>query len=81
MQPHHRAGLADRQVDELRRHPVAERSRRRSSVRTLTGTIARTIDVGVTDSPRVSSHTRSAPATVASTTSLTVPPCALRTRL
>jgi hypothetical protein len=44
------------------------------SERTLTGTIARTTVVGVTFSPRVSSQARSAPATVASTTSLTVPP-------
>ena len=51
------------------------------SARTLTGTMARTTVVGLTFSPRVSSQVRSAPLTVASTTSLTVPPCALRTRL
>ena len=51
------------------------------SPRTDTGTIARMLVVDVTASPRVISQARSAPETVASTTSLTVPPCALRMRL
>ena len=51
------------------------------SARTLTGTIARMVVVAVTASPRVSSQLRSAPDTVASTTSFTVPPWDLRTRL
>ena len=42
------------------------------SVRTLTGTSARTVVAEPTFSPRVSSQARRAPATVASTTSLTV---------
>ena len=38
----------------------------------LTGTIARTLEEGLTGSPRVSSQARRAPATTARTTSLTV---------
>ena len=45
-----------------------------------TGTSARTEAPAVTGSPRVIIQPRSAPATTASTTSLTVPPCAARTR-
>src|SRR5205085_2468932 len=47
-----------------------------SSSWTLTGTIARTVLPDVTDSPLVNSQMRSAPVTVASRTSLTLPPCA-----
>jgi hypothetical protein len=49
--------------------------------RTLTGTIARTVVVARTGSPRVVIHRRNAPATTVSTTSLTVPPCSLRIAL
>ena len=49
--------------------------------RTLTGTIARTVVVARTGSPRVVIHRRSAPVTMVSTTSLTVPPCSLRMAL
>ena len=49
-QPQDRIGLADREVDEQRRDPIAERAHSESD-RTLTGTIARTVVEGVTDSP------------------------------
>ena len=49
--------------------------------RTLTGTIARTVVVACTGSPRVVIQRRSPPATTARTTSLTVPPCSLRMAL
>ena len=80
VQAHERAALADRQVHEVRRDAAARGARPPSSPRTDTGTMARTALVGVTASPRVSSQVRSAPVTVASTTSLTEPPCACRTR-
>ncbi len=47
---------------------------------TLIGTIARNVRLECTDSARVISQVRRAPVTVASTTSLTVPPCRRRTR-
>jgi hypothetical protein len=43
-----------------------------------TGTSARTDVPATTGSPRESSHSRKAPATTFSSTSLTVPPCAFR---
>ena len=52
-----------------------------SPPRTLTGTSARTCVRDETDSPRVIIHSRSAPETTASTTSLTVPPCIRRIAL
>ena len=75
-QPHHRVALADRQVDQERRDladRLARARRRPSSASGYTdiGAIARTVDVGVTGSPRDSSQLRSAPAITASTTSLT----------
>ena len=50
-----------------------------SSSTTLIGTIALIRVDAVTDSARVSSQPRSAPAMVARMTSLTLPPCSLRT--
>ena len=50
-----------------------------SSSTTLIGTIALIRVEDVTASARVRSQPRSAPAMVASTTSLTEPPCSLRT--
>jgi hypothetical protein len=51
----------------------------RERARTLTGTMARTAVSAVSGSPLLISQRRRAPVTTASTTSLTVPPCALRT--
>ena len=50
-----------------------------SGSRMLIGTTARTPRVAVTLSPRAIIQARSAPATTASTTSFTVPPCIART--
>ena len=51
------------------------------SGRILTGTMARIVLRGYRFSPRVINHSRNAPAMTANTTSLIVPPCALRMRL
>jgi hypothetical protein len=51
-----------------------------ASPRTDSGTIARTVDDGVTGSPLERSQLRRAPDTTLRTTSLTVHPCAARTR-
>ena len=53
----------------------------RSSSITDIGTIARIVRTPAIDSVRVISQPRSAPAMVARTTSLIVPPCTLRMRL
>ena len=79
MQPDDRAGLADRQVHEVRAIWLPSEVASSSRSMTETGTTARTCRRPPIDSERVISQARSAPVTVARMTSLIVPPCASRT--
>ena len=62
MQAHRGTRLPDRQVDEAGREPVRRMPAPGLATSTLTGTIARTTELGWTGSPRVSSQARNAPA-------------------
>ena len=79
MQADDRAGLADRQATRWAAIWLPSEVASSSSSITETGTTALILRMPRSDSARVISQARSAPVTVARTTSLTVPPCAWRT--
>ncbi len=80
MQPDDGAGLADRQVTRWPVIWVPSEVASSSSSMTDMGTIARSWRIADDEVPRAISQARSAPVTVARMTSLTEPPCTLRTR-
>ena len=79
MQPDHRAGLADRQAEQVPATWLPSEVGSSSLSITLIGTSARSVRLPCTDSARVISQLRIAPVTVARMTSLTVPPWNRRT--
>ena len=81
LEPGDRIGLADGQVHEVRRDLVAEPARPCCGRGRSPAPSRARWSWRCTGSPRVVIQRRSAPATTASTTSLTVPPCSLRMAL